>query len=480
MNNPGQNKCSLVSDCSKDPSPFSLKDVDVSQVPALSRFLRFGDKLKSLGEKATEVLVERPISTTRVTQILHASIGQVGRPKDNNSGGSFLRVDLPNCSAGPDSMLLSADAIRRYFYRFELDGQSSSLYKTLGVCEMASLTDLRLAWRVRSIETGLTHKRSEERAEIERAFNLLAHPDLRNCYDELLRDETAPPVFPYGGFGTIMVEGNPAKDGNVFFGKRILWYKPEISLRRAVLLLRRCEFLTDRIVCRDSRRKLEVWIDPALLPGIRWDLTWNHWKHWLRSRIELDAAFVRTGKNRHLALPSRIQVVVPEAMAADIERARATHTLLGDHAEVIEKIRAEVEKQPVEHVLIQDWFDRLGVSSQVEPQQVTWRPDYEPYYFEQLRGRCATWFLVREEYLFVLPNVVIAEIPQPGHATYVFAKPEDVGSFMSRYAGAVRKDIRRNCGNVATALGFVGRVSRGRNKQRWLNEVLKVSGLSGD
>jgi len=60
---------------------------------------------------------------------------------------------------------------------------------------------------------------------------------------------------------------------------------------------------------------------------------------------------------------------------------------------------------------------------------VTWRPDYEPYYFEQLRKRSRTWFLFRDEYLFVWRKVLIAEIPEPGHATYLFAKPENLDDF---------------------------------------------------
>jgi hypothetical protein len=111
---------------------------------------------------------------------------------------------------------------------------------------------------------------------------------------------------------------------------------------------------------------------------------------------------------------------------------------------------------------------------------VTWGPDYEPYYFEQLRQRSTTWFLFRKEYLFVWANVLVAEIPQPGHATYVFAKPEDVHVFMRLYSCRSREDIRRNRDNLATDLGFVGRVVRGRKKKRWLNEVLKVAGEKAD
>ena len=121
-----------------------------------------------------------------------------------------------------------------------------------------------------------------------------------------------------------------------------------------------------------------------------------------------------------------------------------------------------------------------STSSHLKPQHVTWRPDYEPYYFEQLRRRSATWFLFRDEYLFVWANVLIAEIPQLGHATYVFRKPEDVHAFMRRYSQATREDIRRNRDNVATDLGFVGRVVRGRKKKRWLNDVLKLAGEKSD
>lgn len=475
----------------KDVRGCNAGDLTLSHAPALVQFLRRSDTLQPLGEGGTEVLVERRISASRTIQMLYATVGHFGQPKGNHSADTFLRADLPKCSTGPRSLLLSGDAVRQYFYRLEPGGPSNSLYGTLGVCQTASPSDLRLAWRVRSLALGVIPTNNTERARIERAFNLLAHPDLRKCYDSLLRDETAPPMFPYKGFGVIVVEGNLAEDGTVFIGHRILSYKPEMSLQRTPLLLRQCDFFADYLVFRDSRRKLEIWIDASLLPGIQWDLTWNHWKRWLSSRIKVDATFVRSGtyqhrngawhlRTWHIALPSRIQVTVPDGILADVLRAKAIHALLGEHAEVLEKIRSEVEKQPIEHVQIQKWFDQLSVSTHLKPQHVTWRPDYEHYHFEQLRRRCTTWFLAREEYLFIWASVLISEIPQPGHATYVFAKPDDVQAFMRCYSHAQREDIRRNRHNIATSLGFVGRVVRGQNKKRWLNEVLKLSGLKGD
>lgn len=470
-----------------------LNDGSTLNLPTfLGRFIRRADVVRMLPPGPGGLLVERSASGSRSQYLLHSTIGYVAQPRLSENGADFLaRAELPERSSGPNAIFLSGDAIRRYFYALDEGKAPQNLYALLAVSETATPADLRMAWRVRHLESGLKATKPAEHVWVERAFNVLSHPDLRNCYDSLRRDEDAPPVFPYGGFGSILVQGNLSNDGEVFFADRILAYKPEMTSRKVALLLRQCEFFADRLICREPRRKLEVWLDSGLLPGIHWDLTWNNWKHWLRTRIAVDATFVRAGKYRlrngewilrtwFVALPSRLQVTVPEGIPADVERAKAIHALLGQHAEVVGKIRAEVENQPVEHTDIQDWFDRLGTSPHLKPQHVTWRPDYEPYYFEHLRKRSAAWFLFRDEYLFVWANVLISEIPQPGHATYVFTKTEDVRAFMKRYARVTREDLRRNRDNVATDLGFIGRVVRGRKKRRWLNDVLKLAGEKAD
>jgi hypothetical protein len=116
------------------------------------------------------------------------------------------------------------------------------------------------------------------------------------------------------------------------------------------------------------------------------------------------------------------------------------------------------------------------VSPALKPQHVAWHADFDAYYFDHLRRRSTTWYLFGREFLFVLPNVIIAEIPQAGHATYVFAKPQSLDAFMRRYAGITRDDIRHNRANCASDLGFVGRVVRGKLKKRWLASVLKLTG----
>jgi len=147
--------------------------------------------------------------------------------------------------------------------------------------------------------------------------------------------------------------------------------------KRTSLLFRQCEFFADHIVCQDTRRKLEVWLDGNLLPGLNWDLIWNHWKHWLKSRIQVDATFIHTTKHRfskrrwipfnwHVALPSRLRVTISTDISEDIQHARTIHALLGEHTDLIERIRAKVEKQPINHLQVRDWLDRLGASAHLK------------------------------------------------------------------------------------------------------------------
>ena len=461
--------------------------------PILGSRLRPNDRLIVLttdpNDPAPDVLVERP-ALRQFHQLLLATIGYAAQPKEG-ADGFFVRVELPR-SISLKSLFLPAEAIREYFYLLgEPDSPQESLYELLQTSETATPADLRLAWRLRAVELGMAATDQPVRNRAERAFNILAHPDLRNCYDHMRKDEDAPPLFPYGGFGSILAEGHLSEDGQAFFAQRILAYKPEMTAQKLSLLYRRCEFFHDRVVCRDPRRKIEVWLDGNLLPGLSWDLKWNNWKHWLKSRLEVEATLVSAGKYRltkgewilrkwSTALPSRLQVSVPEGLAADIARARALHSLLGEHADLVRHAGAQIEKYPVEHTTIQKWFDDLAVSTDLKPHYVNWLPDYEPYYFEQLRKRSRTWFLFRNEYLFVWPQVLIAEVPEPGHATYLFSAPAQLDEFMQRYAGFDRDDVRHNRNNAASRLGFIGRVVRGRRKQRWLNDVLKRAGEKAD
>ena len=459
-------------------------EAQVLEVPSfLGQRLRPGDRISQFGPEGF-VVEPRGVKA----RWLHVPIGYAARPKQNKNGEWMVRAETANCPAGPKAVVLAGDALRRYFYQ---PSDSQTLYEILACSSESSLDTLRIAWRVKNLELSSPPVARNAAVVVERAFNLLAHPELRKCYDALLTDEDAAPIFPYGGFGLILVEGDLSQNGAAFFANAILAFRPEMKLRRFSVLLRQCEFLVDRIVCRDPRRRIELFLDAGLLDGMQWDLTWNQWRQWLKSRVEVDATFVQSSKyqfasgewtqrNWLTALPSRIKVNVPEHLGDDVARARAIHQLLGENADVVSRVQSEIEKQPVDHSTVQRWLDKLAVSSELKPHHVAWHADFDDYYFDQLRRRAATWYLFGREFLFVLPNVIVSEIPQAGHATYVFAKPQSLDTFMRQYGGTTRDDIRHNRANRAKDLGFVGRVVRGSRKKRWLASVLRLAGEKAD
>ena len=103
--------------------------------------------------------------------------------------------------------------------------------------------------------------------------------------------------------------------------------------------------------------------------------------------------------------------------------------------------------------------------------QISWRADYDPFFYRQISRRARRIYLFRDEYIFDVEKAVVVETPQLGHATYVFAKPRNMDSFLALYTKITKDDIRQNCNNVAERLGFLGRVIHGTNPRAWLKEI---------
>ena len=104
------------------------------------------------------------------------------------------------------------------------------------------------------------------------------------------------------------------------------------------------------------------------------------------------------------------------------------------------------------------------------------RPDYDPFFYRQLCRRARRLYLFREEYIFDLARVITVETPQLGHATYLFAKPQSMEQFLAAYIRTTKEEIRRNRGNVAETLGFLGRVIHGANARLWVRELRRHIG----
>ena len=234
---------------------------------------------------------------------------------------------------------------------------------------------------------------------LERAFNIVGQPELRAYYDALLADPEAPAIFPYGGFGSLLLAGEPSRDGKTFFARRILAFSPDLRRRRFHVPLRKCDFYDDRSLCRDVRRKLEFWLDPAALHTI-WDRTWNQWKHLLGTKIEVEGTFVQSGKYRkrraqwelvtwETALPSRLEVKLPADFQQQLETAKTTYHRFGQYSRALDQIRVCLNHRAVERAELQQMCSELHVPGDFDVAQISWRPDYDPFFYRQLSRRHA-------------------------------------------------------------------------------------------
>jgi hypothetical protein len=147
------------------------------------------------------------------------------------------------------------------------------------------------------------------------------------------------------------------------------------------------------------------------------------------------------------------------------------HQCLGQHYDAIARLRQRLEHEPWEHRDLSDHCRKLRLPSDFDVFQLCWEPDFDRFFFDQLKKRSINIFLFRGEFIFELGRTVIAEVPQLGNATYVFTRPSDISEFVRRYAMTTRDDIRRNRGNIATELGFIGRVMHGSHPKKWLEEL---------
>lgn len=113
----------------------------------------------------------------------------------------------------------------------------------------------------------------------------------------------------------------------------------------------------------------------------------------------------------------------------------------------------------------------LRIPGDFDIAQISWCPDYDPFFYRQLSRLARRIYLFRDEYIFDVEKAVVVETPQLGHATYVFAKPRSMESFLALYTKITKEDIRRNRDNAAERLGFLGRVVHGSNPRVWLKEL---------
>ena len=169
--------------------------------------------------------------------LYQAPVGYVTQPKLDKRQQHFVSAQVERGHLGISAILLPCEILREYFYRLpraDTEAKGHNLYEILGISSSAATAEVRLAFKLRHLElksTGATHG---EQIAAERAFNILGQPELRACYDMLRGDPEAPAVFPYGGFGSIVVSGERSREGNIFFANRILAFLPVAAAKSGV------------------------------------------------------------------------------------------------------------------------------------------------------------------------------------------------------------------------------------------------------
>jgi hypothetical protein len=454
----------------------------------LSRFLaphvRVGSRLRfPVPQDASNERVEVHVRPTASGgfETLQVPIGHVTRPKQDKHGNSFVSAHVSRPQLGISAVHLRCGAIRDYFYiadRCSKAGGQPSLYDLLRVSPSVLPAELRLAFQITHLECK-TLGDSRLAFQVERAFNILAHPNLRSCYDALLVDAEGPVLFPYAGFGTLVANGYLSPDATAFFGVRILSFLPETRKGRFAIPLRRLTFYNQYALYKDSHSSIEVLFDRVSLP-LDWDPTWNQWRHLLGAQIAFEGRFTRCSKYRRgrgaeaelvkweEALPSRLRVTLPDDVTEQINEARQKFEKLGRFAPELEQIRAYLETHAIESTELKRFCSELGLPFDFDPTLINWQPNYDSFYYRELVARSRRLHVFRHEYIFETERVLVAEIPSRGHATYLFARPAKIEEFLARYVQTTREGIRKNMNCVAEKLGFIARVIHGHNRQKWL------------
>ncbi len=422
------------------------------------------------------------------SQLYFAPIGYVTQSKTDKRGEYFVRAEIQESHLGVRRVHLSSHAVNEYFYfgnRRRPGCEYETLYDLLKVNPDATLGDLRLALKVRLLELETGGSKEQVQA-VERAFNLLAHPEIRACYNALLLDPASPAVFPYGGFGALLVAGVLSPDRETFSANKVLSFLPERRERRFRAPLRNVEFLDGYAIYRNARRRLEVILDPVSLP-ISWDSTWNQWRRLLAAKIGVEGTFVKNGKYRfhggewhfvdgETALPSRLTTVLPAGLQDELSKARQMHHRFGRFFDALDGIRRRLEREALERAQLMRICDDLGVPPDFDIAQISWKPEYDFFHYDQLRRRTRRLFLFRDEYIFELECAAVVEVPAQGHATYVFSRPPNFDLWVHDYTRVAKEDVRHNRGNAAERLGFIGRIMHGKNARTWLRELLAKIG----
>jgi hypothetical protein len=88
--------------------------------------------------------------------------------------------------------------------------------------------------------------------------------------------------------------------------------------------------------------------------------------------------------------------------------------------------------------------------------------------------RARAVYLFRNEYLFVFDQTVVSEIPEAGHASYIFRPNTSLNAFLRSYTQTTHHAIRTEPKNARTTLGYAGRIPHVKDLSVWIEKIART------
>ena len=405
-------------------------------------------------------------------------------PKRDRHGHGFVILHASAAQHSISKVLITAAQIRDYFFAPDRSapwGEQPSWFEVFAVRKNSTPAEIRLAYRVRTLElkTNGSESNRSVQAQLARGLQILLDPDLRRDYLLLLEDPDASVAFPPWTIGLLRATGR--KKGELFIVRDLLSFFPRTEERNVRLFLRRFRFEGPQAMYRDARKRILIRFDSSLL-AMWWTDEWNTWAHLALGSVTVKAMFwqqtrfrrTETGFERRIwsqPIQSTLAVQNASSVAPRFEAARAFWEHFHPHADTVALLRARLEQEAIEAQQAADWCQAHGVRPPIEARWINWEPDYEETFYRELAARARAVYLFRNEYLFVFDEAIVSEIPQAGHASYIFRPNTSLDAFLASYAHTTRHAIRTEPKTARKGLGYVGRIPHVKDLAAWIARI---------
>lgn len=406
------------------------------------------------------------------------------RPKQNRNGRGFVMLDAPGAQHGIEKVLVTTTQIRDYFFAPDRSlrwTEQPSWFDVLGVRETSTPAEIRLAYRVRTLElkAGLRPSTGLTQAQLARGLQILMDPELCREYRALRKDANHSVSFPPWTIGCLLASGETR--GDLFVVHDLLRFVPQAEERSVRIALRRFRFEGPFVVYRNARKRMLIRFDAAVLP-LQWTEDWNTWAHLTLGSTQVKATFWQQTRYRRVdsgfgattwLQPFASTLTIQDAafLASRFEAARGFWHRFHPRAEVVALLRAHIEQEPIEAGQAAQWCIARGVRAPIDARLINWEPDYDESYYRELAARAKAVYLFRHEYLFLFDDTIISEIPQAGHASYIFHPPKSLEAFLRQYARTTRHAIRSEPAAARKTLGYCGRVAHLKQPAAWIAKI---------